>query len=399
MTGVKHRKSSTKPVINLFNGNIACPGQRLRVIILPQPHQRQVLMDKEFMNQSDSTPWLHKYLPLLLLLVLSNISFAESKVKELAPALKDVPHVELMKVAGADLQIRSMGHKDSEVEIILLSGPTDHWHADSAWFALLQPMLAEQYRIHSVDRPGVGLSTTAEPRGYGSLANLMDPLIKNLTRKPVIVVAYASSNLTVWPWLKNSNLKSQVKGIVLIDPDVLLPHSINQYKGDAEPFKKNYEAYKEYMAAGKYNERTRQFIDKEIDEIKTMLKNQDARLMDWQFFHAMMEERLSVKNQLLKLDEVANLGADLDRAKAAGDPTDIPLYVIDTDFESVYINANPDNTSLPKWQAEGTSWFKELAKNSSGHYLELKGINHLVPMAAPQSIVDGIKFLNGEAKP
>ena len=90
---------------------------------------------------------------LVVYAVMGWISTAEVKAAEALPE-----GVRIIKAGGAEFQLRSAGLEHKGPAVVLLSGPNEHWHSDSGWFALLQPVLAAKYRTYAIDRLGQGLS-------------------------------------------------------------------------------------------------------------------------------------------------------------------------------------------------------------------------------------------------
>jgi hypothetical protein len=50
-------------------------------------------------------------------------------------------------------------------------------------------------------------------------------------------------------------LQISIRQRVLIEPDALLPYSIQRYSNDAKPLKHNLKAYRDDVLQGKYQER------------------------------------------------------------------------------------------------------------------------------------------------
>lgn len=87
---------------------------------------------------------------LLLCLVFGFASASEVEAAALPEGIR------IIKAGGAEFQLRSAGLEHKGPAVVLLSGPNEHWHSDSGWFALLQPVLATKYRTYAVDRLGQG---------------------------------------------------------------------------------------------------------------------------------------------------------------------------------------------------------------------------------------------------
>jgi hypothetical protein len=135
---------------------------------------------------------------IVALLGLSACSYRESSagasVKTILP-WKSVkkpllpPGSQLIEVDGDLLHVRIMGGRHEGPTVVMLSGPTDSWHSDSAWFAALQPLLARTMRTYVVDRAGQGFSEGDGRGGYAAFGEQLGSLLPELASERVIVVA------------------------------------------------------------------------------------------------------------------------------------------------------------------------------------------------------------------
>ncbi len=79
------------------------------------------------------------------------------------------------------MQAATATQSPTQPVLILLSGPNQNYHADSAWFALLQPLLAQHYQVHAIDRLGNGWSDDDEDLSYRRFADDLARLLPKLT--------------------------------------------------------------------------------------------------------------------------------------------------------------------------------------------------------------------------
>lgn len=283
---------------------------------------------------------------------------------------------------------------DQPISAVLLSGPTDNWNSDSAWFARLAPKLAKTRRIITIDRPGQVLDTENAEVGYQPFAKYFDAITRHYQLKKFDIIAFASANLTLNQYFKNHG-SDRVDSVIMIDPDVLLPYSMARYKKDALPFKQNLKAYREYIEAGKYSDRAKQKNDNEMEHLKTLAQNDSDT--DWQYVDELFKKRLSVQNLTNLFTEIAKYDSDIEAAYQAGFPKSIPLTIIDTDFEQNYIDQNEDKKqkqALNAWREDAKSYYQQLTKASiKGNYLTPTTQEHLLPFSNPELI---IRLLQGK---
>ncbi len=283
--------------------------------------------------------------------------------------------------------------EQTQETVILLSGPTDNWNSDSAWFARLAPKLTKKYRVISIDRAGLLLANPSAPVGYAHFGKDLALAFEQLKLGNIHIVAFASSNIALLHYfgLKPSH---QVKSIIMIDPDVLTEVSIKRYKKDAYPFKKNLVTYNQYIAEGKYNERAKQKNELDLIHLKSLALDDKV---DWEYVEQIFEKRLNKINLQNLFKEIGIYDQDLDSAIGFEIPADIKLSIIDTDFEQSYINQSKSQQmkkELEQWQADGKNYYQSLIKKAKkGQYISIESQEHLVPFSDPELI---LKILNGD---
>jgi poly(3-hydroxybutyrate) depolymerase/pimeloyl-ACP methyl ester carboxylesterase len=302
-------------------------------------------------------------------------------------------HSFMMKTPSGFNHVRAMGLENDGPAVVLISGFNKNFHSDSAWYALLQPLLAENYRVYSIDRAGNAWGDYNEKASYQYFVDDLYAILKSLNETDISLVSFASSNITAQLFQdKHASEDIKINNMVWIDPDILLPHSIALYKGYPVDWYKEYIVdlipyYEEHY----FTERSTTKIAAEIVEIEEMIPAALADKMDWEFYHSIANRRLTITGQKIRATEISNYSADLDAVRDIAINTNIPITVIDSDFEQTDINNAEENVeNLIKWQQEGTEWSKQVAQQTGGQYIPLTNAKHLVPFENPEVIKQAI---------
>lgn len=309
----------------------------------------------------------------------------------------------LTSVNGHHIHYHQKGQAEQKPLLILLSGPTDNWHSDSGWWILAQNYLSDRnltksYQSMAIDRAGQAWSERVEAPSYRQFANDLEALLSSDvidSQREIVFVAFASSNLSLQLLLENQQLKSRTRGVVLIDPDVLTPHSIQHYISETEGYKKGWKGLKDYIEAGKYDQRIEQKIKAEREHLSELIPKKHQAFMDWDYYDGIEMIRNTRDYQIHKFLEASVYKEDLEAAKKSPLSTAIPLVVLDTDFENAYLETVKDETvklSISKWREEGIEWYFELAKaNACGAYWPVDTKEHLLMMTQPELIEQAIE--------
>lgn len=279
--------------------------------------------------------------------------------------------------------------------VILLSGPTDNWNSDSAWFARLAPKLSKKYNVLSLDRAGQVFADKRSKLGYVEFGKHLFEALLELNLTKITFISFASSNISL---LKLTQLNEtlpedsrlHIDKIVLIDPDVLTPYSISRYSKDAKPFKENLVAYTKYISEGKYQQRATEKNLAELKHLKELSK--DDSDTNWSYVELLFNKRLEINNIINLFAEVAIYDEDLESVKNLSFPPEIPLVIFDTNFEQSYID-NTENEQekidLNRWKVEAKNYYQTLVNHSSkGEYIELPTKEHLLPFSQPKLIIE-----------
>lgn len=298
-----------------------------------------------------------------------------------------------------DIHVRSMGLEHKGPAVILLSGFNKNYHADSAWFSLLQPVIAKSHRVHVIERLGNGFSSSSDEPSYTSFAPLLDKTLSMLNEQEIIMVSFASSNILAQAWkdLPTSSAPSTLKGMLWIDPDIFLPHSIAHYQDwPVAWFRRVKEGLIPYIEAGGWTARSQGKLEAEREEHGKLISDAYTGDMDWTYYDLISQRRLNIDKQVTRAKEVINYHDDLIAMQTAEISSDIPLSIIDTDFEVGEIkNAETaeDIKKLTQWQEEGTQWSKLISERSNGQYIFLENSAHMAVFEHPKHIVDAIEVL------
>ena len=165
-----------------------------------------------------------KYLLYLLALCLCTSLRALPAGSALYPLPDGALHVRLLQPAG-------LGAQPVDTAILLISGPNQHFFADSGWFALLQGQLAQQHRTYAIDRQSSGFSSDTPKPSYRKFATDLARVLPQLAAKKFLLVSFASGSITARLLADNPAVAPRLAGLVLIDPDVPTPAALALYNG------------------------------------------------------------------------------------------------------------------------------------------------------------------------
>ncbi len=340
-------------------------------------------------------------LPLLFSMAVSTSASAADDAVASAEQPQLPEHSRLVSTTAGQFHVRAMGLENSGPAVVLLAGPNHNYHSDSAWFAALQPLLAQQYRVYSVDRLGNALSSYSEEVSYRRFADDLALVLQQLGETELAVVAFASASISARWFYQSYQQQFAIQAMLYIDPDIPLPHSLSLYQGyPADWYQANLDKLLPHLAAGNWTARTQEKLDAERQQVRELVA-QDSNVMDWSYFNQIMQLRLLVPQQQTRAREIAAYRADLESYASLGMITKIPVSVIDSDFEQQEIAAAADDAelvaALQQWQREGSAWSAEQAKISGGQYIPLSDSDHLVPLQHPQVVEKALtKLLNAD---
>jgi len=304
---------------------------------------------------------------------------------------------QLVNVNEKTIHVHTMGEDKSGPAIILLAGMNKNYFSDSAWYSLLQTQLANDYRVHNIDRSGNAWgSYDTEPSYHTFVDDLYQTLI-TLGESEVIFVSLSGANITSRLFAQKyaDDDKLKLKSMLWIDPDIFLPHSISLYQGyPVDWYREKLDLLLPRLEDDFWTERTQVKLDAEREELTQLINEPNNNDMNWQYYNLVSQLRLLTNNQKIRALEIANYHDDLNAVKDLPLITDLPISVINSDFEASEIANDPENAeSLSLWMEEGTTWSKEVAEVSGGQYIELMNADHMVPMQHPDVIITAINWL------
>lgn len=311
-------------------------------------------------------------------------------------------HSRLVSTAQGQFHLRAMGLDNPGPAVVLLAGPNYNYHSDSAWFAALQPLLAQQYRVYSVDRLGNAYSSSSDDVSYRRFADDLALVMQQLDETQLAIVAFASASISARWFYQLHQQQFDIKAMLYIDPDIPLAHSLSLYQGyPADWYLANLDALLPHLAAGNWTDRTQDKLDVEYQEVQQLASQHNVQL-DWSYFEQIMQLRLLIPQQQTRAREIAAYIADLDSYAALPMLTAIPVSVIDSDFEQQQIAAATDDAqllaALQQWQQESSAWSVEQASISNGQYIALSSSDHLVPLQRPDTIKQALNWLFDQAQ-
>lgn len=295
-------------------------------------------------------------------------------------------------------QVRTLGGQHKGPAIILLSGPNEHWHSDTGWFALVQPLLSTRYRTYAIDRLGQGVSSEAEQLSYQRFAADLITLCAELKETKVLLLSFSSGSMSSLLLATQSN-GLQIQGLLLIDPDIPRPVSAGVYKGyPADWYKANLAKLLPALKTGAWTERTAKKLQQERELVARLLPADYASRMDWNYFDFMAQQRLRIERQQSRAKEIALYSEDVELYQRLPFYTKSPVSVINSDFELQQSQQNAEQQQLLRaWQHEGDDWSQTQASVSGGQYIELQNSDHLVMFQHPQAIVKAVDWLMGHS--
>jgi len=311
-------------------------------------------------------------------------------------------HSQRVSTEQGQFHVRAMGLNNPGPAIVLLAGPNYNFHSDSAWFAALQPLLAQQYRVYSIDRLGNAFSSTSDDLSYRRFADDLALVLQKLQETQVTLVAFASSSISARWFYQQYQQQFTINAMLYIDPDIPLPHSLSLYQGyPADWYLANLPALLPHLAAGNWSARTKDKLAVEYEEVQQLAAQHNVSV-DWNYFEQIMQLRLLIPQQQARATEIAAYIADLDSYATLPMISAIPVSVIDSDFEQQQIEqaANEPElaAALQLWQQEGSAWSAEQASLSNGQYIALADSDHLVPLQQPQQIKLALDWLFRQAQ-
>jgi len=301
----------------------------------------------------------------------------------------------LVAVDGANYHVRLLGEQNPGPAVVLLAGPNQNFHSDSAWFSLVQPLLAKQYRVYAIDRLGNAWSDADTELSYRRFAKDLGPLLTQLQEKELVFVTFASGSIAARLFHQQHQARIKVKGMLLIDPDVPMPQSLALYQAyPVDWYQAQLDNLLPHLATGAWNARTSDKLKAERQAVSALISPKYQDLMDWHYFALVSQQRMLVSHQQSRAREIASYAADLEAYQALAPLSSVPVTVIDTDFEAAELAADFSNAAaINAWQQESAVWNQAQASISGGDYLPLANSHHLVMLQQPEVVLQAVQTL------
>ncbi len=290
-----------------------------------------------------------------------------------------------------------------DIAILLIAGPNEHFFADSGFFALLQPVLAQQHRTYAVDRQSSGFSSDTTTPSYRKFAKDLAQVLPQLQAKKFLLVSFASGSITARLLADDPAIAPHLHGLLLLDPDVPTPAALELYNGaPADWYRAHLTELLPELAKGVWNDRTAQKISAELKQIRQLVPPAQQTLTDWDYLQQLQATRLPVNRQQARAIEIAEYQADLAAyTQTPWQQSAVPVSVVDSDFEAPLIaEAKEDKARLARWRQDGQEFAAALAKNSGGRFVALPAQNHLLMFSHSTELAQLIdELLAAQTKP
>ncbi len=316
----------------------------------------------------------------------------------------------LLVIDNLQIHVNQRGNTKSNSAIVMLSGPTDHWHSDTGWFSYALPYLSQkkslsQFQVLAIDRPGNGLVVPKQSISYTDFADVVHKVLKSLKIKRIVFLSFASSNITISHFLESYGKELAIDGIVLVDPDVMTEFSRSRYRKDAKPFKDNLSKYLSYIGEGKYQNRVKEIVTKERTHIQEVVKQSKLLGMDWAYFEFMLSQRSTKEGQTEKFKQIVFYHDELAKKQKMSlrktlKQSSLLLVLINTNFESSYLPSIKDpllKKEIIKWQKDGDEYYKMLTtQNTKGKLINIDSEEHLLPLFSPQILDQAFSYITNQ---
>lgn len=210
------------------------------------------------------------------------------------------------------LQPDSQKAQQVDTAIVLIAGLNQHFFADTGFFALLQPVLAQQHRTYAVDRQSSGFSSDTKTPSYRKFASDLALLLPQLPARKFLLVSFASGSISARLLADDPAIAPRLHGLLLLDPDVPTPAALELYNGaPADWYRAHLKELLPELAKGVWNDRTAKKISAELTQIRQLVPPAQQQLTDWNYLQQLQASRLPVKRQQARAMEIARYQADL----------------------------------------------------------------------------------------
>ncbi len=348
-------------------------------------------------------PWIKRIgLGLLgLLAVAVLVMFAYSRIMDAQASRIEPPDdAILVDIGGRNIYMRGMGLEHDGPAVVLISGFAGGVTDDSGWWAGVQPVLAESMRVYTFDYAGYAWSDL-NPAGvsHDNAADDLHAALVELGEEEVILVGWATGSNTTIFYADRYPDDPRLMGIIWLDPDVLTPDLIDWYCGTTSP------GIYDLARAGNQIGVMRLYYEfgianREAAAMADHLSPRADELFDWDTYNRIDARRGTRTAMRAAVDHADAYCADLDLAAQTPLPTDIPLYVVQSDFLRLQGIDNPEWVELNAWrQPIMEAWYQQAAENSAGgRHIFIANSDHFTMLDQPDALVEAIEELTKQVE-
>jgi pimeloyl-ACP methyl ester carboxylesterase len=319
------------------------------------------------------------------------LNFILTKVKDARASRVEPPEGGLLvDIGGRNVYMRGLGLEHDGPAVVLIFGFANGVSLDSGWWAGVQPALAESMRIYTFDYAGQAWSDpNPEGTSHNSAADDLHAALAALGEEEVILVALATGSNTTIFYADRYPDDPRLAGIVWLDPDVLTPEMVEWYSSDISPM---VWALMQGLSPAGFSRLYYNLFNVPNNEwaMNERLSPRAAELFDWDAYDRIAARRGTSTAVQAKLKHFEAYNDDLRRAASTPLPTDIPLYVVQTDMLRFQSEANAERARLNAWRGPiMEKWCREAAENSAGgRYIFIADSNHVPMLDQPDALIE-----------
>jgi pimeloyl-ACP methyl ester carboxylesterase len=299
----------------------------------------------------------------------------------------------LIDIGGRNIYMRGLGLEHDGPTVVLIMGFTNGVSIDSGWWAGVQPALAESMRVHTFDYAGHAWSDT-NPAGisHNNAADDLHAALAELDEEEVILVGMATGSNTTIFYADRYPDDPHLAGIIWIDPDVLTPELVEWYSNDLSPAMWN---LLHGLNSTGFSYLHHELIVAPQNEwaMNERLSPRAEELFNWEAYDHIAARRGTSTAILSSLDHFEAYNDDLRRAASTPLPTDIPLYVVQTDMLRIQSESYPERAELNAWRGPiMEEWYRQAAENSAGgRHILISDSNHIPMLDQPDALIGAIE--------
>jgi pimeloyl-ACP methyl ester carboxylesterase len=301
----------------------------------------------------------------------------------------------LVDVGGRNVHLRAMGLEHGGPAVVLLFGASYGVTVDSGWWAGVQPELAKTMRVYAFDRAGYAWSDpNPEGLSYTNTADDLHVALTALGEKEVILVGYATASNTTIVYHHCYPDDPRLRGIVWLDADVLHPEVIDWYKGGGGPGPLVLHSLVD-VGIGRLFYEWGFPTQREQWVMEEKLSERGRAMFDWDYYNRVAATRGTRRVLHAMVDSSLAYDEDLDYAASLPLPTDIPLFVIQTDMLRFQSEGEPERAKVNAWRGPYmTEWYRAAAESTlGGRYIHIADSEHFAMLDQPDALINAIRSM------